>query len=103
MRQLNLMRQRLMMRSRLFNINDKVKRVLDKVLSKLKRVDQKLQAIQLITSQNITAGRGRHQWLYINKRIYTNQVQLFLITDFYNSINILAQTTNIYKCQFRYV
>ena len=76
------------------SINDKVQRVLDKVLSKLKRVDQKLQAIQMVTSQGITAGEADISG-YINKRIYTNQVQL-PDADFYNSINILAQQ-QIYK------
>ena len=75
-------------------INEKVQRVLDKVLSKLKRVDQKLQAIQLVTSKGITAGEADIS-SYINKRIYTNQVQL-PDADFYNSINILAQQ-QIYK------
>ena len=75
-------------------INDKVQKVLDKVLSKLKRVDQKLQAIQLVTSKGITAGEADISG-YINKRIYTNQVQL-PDADFYNSINILAQQ-QIYK------
>ena len=75
-------------------INEKVQRVLDKVLSKLKRVDQKLQAIQMVTSQGITAGEADISG-YINKRIYTNQVQL-PDADFYNSINILAQQ-QIYK------
>ncbi len=75
-------------------INEKVKKVLDKVLSKLKRVDQKLQAIQLVTSKGITAGEADISG-YINKRIYTNQVQL-PDADFYNSINILAQQ-QIYK------
>ena len=75
-------------------INEKVKKVLDKVLSKLKRVDQKLQAIQMVTSQGITAGEADISG-YINKRIYTNQVQL-PDADFYNSINILAQQ-QIYK------
>jgi len=76
------------------SINEKVQRVLDKVLSKLKRVDQKLQAIQMVTSQGITAGEADISG-YINKRIYTNQVQL-PDADFYNSINILAQQ-QIYK------
>ena len=76
------------------SISDKVQKVLDKVLSKLKRVDQKLQAIQLVTSQGITAGEADISG-YINKRIYTNQVQL-PDADFYNSINILAQQ-QIYK------
>ena len=62
--------------------------------SKLKRVDQKLQAIQMVTSQGITAGEADISG-YINKRIYTNQVQL-PDADFYNSINILAQQ-QIYK------
>ena len=77
------------------SINDKVKRVLDKVLSKLKRVDQKLQAIQMVTSQGITAGEADISG-YINKRIYTNQVQL-PDADFYNSINILVAQQQIYK------
>ena len=76
------------------SINVKVQRVLDKVLSKLKRVDQKLQAIQMVTSQGITTGEADISG-YINKRIYTNQVQL-PDADFYNSINILAQQ-QIYK------
>ena len=70
--------------------------ILDQIIHthKLKRVDQKLQAIQLVTSKGITAGEADISG-YINKRIYTNQVQL-PDADFYNSINILAQQ-QIYK------
>ena len=50
MRQLNLMRQETG-EIKVGSINEKVQRVLDKVLSKLKRVDQKLQAIQMVTSK----------------------------------------------------
>ena len=78
-------------------INEKVQRVLDKVLSKLKRVDQKLQAIQMVTSQGITAGEADLSG-YINKRIYTNQVALKGVPnpDFYQNLNILEQQ-QIYK------
>ena len=48
----------------------------------------------LVTSKGITAGEADISG-YINKRIYTNQVQL-PDADFYNSINILAQQ-QIYK------
>ena len=73
-------------------INEKVQRVLDKVLSKLKRVDQKLQAIQMVTSQGITSGEADLSG-YINKRIYTNQVALKGVPnpDFFQNLNILEQ------------
>ena len=78
-------------------INEKVQRVLDKVLSKLKRVDQKLQAIQMVTSQGITAGEADLSG-YINKRIYTKQVALNGVPnpDFFQNLNILEQQ-QIYK------
>ena len=78
-------------------INEKVQRVLDKVLSKLKRVDQKLQAIQMVTSKGITAGEADLSG-YINKRIYTKQVALNGVPnpDFFQNLNILEQQ-QIYK------
>ena len=74
------------------SISVKVQKVLDKVLSKLKRVDQKLQAIQLVTSQGITSGEVDISG-YINKRIYTNQVALKGVPDpeFFQNLNILEQ------------
>ena len=79
------------------SINVKVQKVLDKVLSKLKRVDQKLQAIQLVTSKGITSGEADISG-YINKRIYTNQVKLNGVpnADFFQNLNILEQQ-QIYK------
>ena len=79
------------------SINVKVQKVLDKVLSKLKRVDQKLQAIQMVTSQGITAGEADLSG-YINKRIYTKQVALKGVPnpDFFQNLNILEQQ-QIYK------
>ena len=79
------------------SINEKVQRVLNKVLSKLKRVDQKLQAIQMVTSQGITAGEADLSG-YINKRIYTKQVALNGVPnpDFFQNLNILEQQ-QIYK------
>ena len=79
------------------SINVKVQRVLEKVLSKLKRVDQKLQAIQMVTSQGITAGEADLSG-YINKRIYTKQVALNGVPnpDFFQNLNILEQQ-QIYK------
>ena len=79
------------------SINVKVQRVLEKVLSKLKRVDQKLQAIQMVTSQGITSGEADLSG-YINKRIYTNQVALKGVPnpDFFQNLNILEQQ-QIYK------
>ena len=73
-------------------INEKVQRVLDKVLSKLKRVDQKLQAIQMVTSKGITSGEADISG-YINKRIYTKQVALNGVPnpDFFQNLNILEQ------------
>jgi hypothetical protein len=73
-------------------INEKVQRVLDKVLSKLKRVDQKLKAIQMVTSKGITSGEADLSG-YINKRIYTNQVALKGVPnpDFFQNLNILEQ------------
>jgi len=79
------------------SISVKVQKVLDKVLSKLKRVDQKLQAIQLVTSKGITSGEADISG-YINKRIYTNQVKLNGVpnADFFQNLNILEQQ-QIYK------
>ncbi len=79
------------------SIGVKVQKVLDKVLSKLKRVDQKLQAIQMVTSQGITSGEADLSG-YINKRIYKNQVALNGIPDpeFFQNLNILEQQ-QIYK------
>ena len=82
MRQLNLMNQRLHEIKVSRNINEKVQRVLDKVLSKLKRVDQKLQENTNghITRYNCSINdMGMNISAYINKRIYTNQVQLTMI------------------------
>ena len=74
------------------SITLKVQKVLDKVLAKLKRVDQKLQAIQMVTSQGITSGEADLSG-YINKRIYTNQVALNGVPnpDFFQNLNILEQ------------
>ena len=79
------------------SINVKVQKVLDKVLSKLKRVDQKLQAIQLVTSKGITSGEADISG-YINKRIYKNQVALNGVPspEFFQNLNILEQQ-QIYK------
>ena len=79
------------------SITLKVQKVLDKVLAKLKRVDQKLQAIQLVTSKGITSGEADLSG-YINKRIYTNQVALNGVPnpDFFQNLNILEQQ-QIYK------
>ena len=79
------------------SISVKVQKVLDKVLSKLKRVDQKLQAIQMVTSQGITSGEADLSG-YINKRIYKNQVALNGVPDpeFFQNLNILEQQ-QIYK------
>ena len=79
------------------SISVKVQKVLDKVLSKLKRVDQKLQAIQMVTSQGITSGEADISG-YINKRIYKNQVALNGVPDpeFFQNLNILEQQ-QIYK------
>ena len=79
------------------SITLKVQKVLDKVLAKLKRVDQKLQAIQLVTSKGITSGEADLSG-YINKRIYTNQVAINGVPnpDFFQNLNILEQQ-QIYK------
>lgn len=79
------------------SITEKVQKVLDKVLSKLKRVDQKLQAIQMVTSKGITSGEADISG-YINKRIYTNQVALNGVPnpEFFQNLNILEQQ-QIYK------
>jgi len=79
------------------SISVKVQKVLDKVLAKLKRVDQKLQAIQMVTSQGITSGEADLSG-YINKRIYKNQVALNGVPDpeFFQNLNILEQQ-QIYK------
>jgi len=76
------------------SINLKVQRVLEKVLSKLKRIDQQLEAIQMVTSKGITAD-GADISGYINKRIYSKQLTL-PDAKFYDSINILEQQ-QIYK------
>ncbi len=76
------------------SINLKVQRVLQKVLSKLKRIDQQLEAIQMVTSKGITAD-GADISGYINKRIYSKQLTL-PDAKFYDSINILEQQ-QIYK------
>jgi len=74
------------------SITLKVQKVLDKVLAKLKRVDQKLQAIQMVTSKGITSGEADITG-YINKRIYTKQVALNGVPnpDFFQNLNILEQ------------
>ena len=59
-------------------------------MSKLKRVDQQLAAIQLIKTQGITTG-GADLTGYINKKVYTNQKQLEEIS-FYSSVNIIEQS-----------
>ena len=79
------------------SIEIKVKKIIEKVMQKLKKVDQQLQAIQIITSKGITAD-GADLSGYINKRIYTNQVKLNGVPndEFFNTINILEQQ-QIYK------
>jgi len=79
------------------SIEKKVERVIAKVISKLKDVDKKLQAIQYITTKGITAGEADVS-SYINKRIYDSNKQLNdpLAGDFLQKINILEQQ-QIYK------
>ena len=76
------------------SIEKKVERVIAKVLAKLKKVDQKLQAIQFITTQGIKSGEADISG-YINKRVYSNQ-KLYDNVPFYNNLNILEQQ-QIYK------
>src|SRR5210317_2039453 len=71
------------------SIEKKVERVIAKVLAKLKKVDQKLQAVQYITTQGIKSGEADISG-YINKRIYDNQ-NLYSNVPFYESLNILEQ------------
>jgi hypothetical protein len=71
-------------------IEKKVQKVIEKVMSKLKRVDQQLAAIQFIKTQGITTG-GADLTGYINKKVYNNQKQLEEI-PFYSSVNILEQS-----------
>jgi len=71
------------------SIEKKVERVIAKVLSKLKDVDKKLQAVQYLTTQGITAGQADISG-YINKRIYSNQNYL-PDAPFYSNVNILEQ------------
>src|SRR5210317_2214839 len=74
------------------SIERKVERVIVKVLAKLKKVDQKLQAVQFITTQGIKSGEADISG-YINKRIYSNNQKLNdpLADDFLQKINILEQ------------
>ena len=76
------------------SVEKKVERVIAKVVAKLKDVDKKLQAIQFITTQGITAGQADVS-SYINKRIYQNQ-SIYGDVQFYNNLNILEQQ-QIYK------
>jgi len=76
------------------SIEKKVERVIAKVISKLKDVDKKLQAVQYITTKGITAGQADVS-SYINKRIYGNQ-NLYNNVPFYENLNILEQQ-QIYK------
>ena len=71
------------------SIEKKVERVIAKVLSKLKDVDKKLQAVQYLTTKGITAGQADISG-YINKRVYLNQKQIPEIS-FYSNVNILEQ------------
>ena len=71
------------------SIEKKVERVIAKVLAKLKKVDQKLQAVQFITTQGIKSGEADISG-YINKRIYGNQ-NLYSNVPFYENLNILEQ------------
>ena len=71
------------------SVEKKVERVIAKVLAKLKKVDQKLQAVQFITTQGIKSGEADISG-YINKRIYDNQ-NLYSNVPFYESLNILEQ------------
>jgi hypothetical protein len=71
------------------SIEKKVERVIAKVLAKLKKVDQKLQAVQFITTQGIKSGEADIS-NYINKRIYGNQ-NLYSNVPFYENLNILEQ------------
>ncbi|MAH73578.1 MAG: hypothetical protein CMK29_05715 [Porticoccaceae bacterium] len=77
-------------KTRIVGIEQKVQKVIEKVMSKLKRVDQQLAAIQLIKTQGITTG-GADLTGYINKKVYTNQKQLEEIS-FYSSVNIIEQS-----------
>jgi len=79
------------------SIEKKVERVIAKVLSKIKEVDKKLQAIQYITTQGIKSGEADIS-NYINRRIYGNVNKLIdpLADDFFQKINILEQQ-QIYK------
>jgi hypothetical protein len=76
------------------SIEKKVERVIAKVLSKIKEVDKKLQAVQYITTQGIKSGEADIS-NYINKRIYGNQ-NLYSSVPFYENLNILEQQ-QIYK------
>ena len=71
------------------SIEKKVERVIAKVIAKLKDVDKKLQAVQYLTTQGITAGQADISG-YINKRVYLNQKQIPEIS-FYSNVNILEQ------------
>ena len=75
--------------ARIDSIEKKVERVITKVLSKLKDVDKKLQAVQYLTTKGITAGQADISG-YINKRVYLNQKQIPEIS-FYSNVNILEQ------------
>ena len=72
------------------DIEKKVERVIAKVLSKLKKVDQQLAAIQFIKTQGISSG-GADISGYINKKVYNNQKQLEEI-PFYSNQNWLEQS-----------
>ena len=71
------------------SIEKKVERVINKVLAKLKQVDQKLQAVQYITTQGIKSGEADISG-YINKRVYNTQQQI-PDAPFYSNLNILEQ------------
>ena len=75
--------------ARIDSVEKKVERVIAKVLAKLKEVDKKLQAIQYITTQGMTANQADVS-SYINKRIYGNQ-SLYDNVLFYENLNILEQ------------
>tara|TARA_B100001094_G_scaffold331540_1_gene400237 strand:- start:638 stop:2422 length:1785 start_codon:yes stop_codon:yes gene_type:complete len=77
-------------KTRIVGIEQKVQKVIEKVMSKLKRVDQQLAAIQFIKTQGITSG-GADLTGYINKKVYSNQKQLEEIS-FYSSVNIIEQS-----------
>ena len=77
------------------SIEKKVERVIAKVLSKLKAVDDKLKATSYVLSVGLQSTQP--DLSSYNKRIYTNQNKLVGIpdTDFFNQLNITQQ--QIYK------